>query len=300
MYLSARPWRGMLATGLLLAGVVSAVNPTPAAPPVTAPAIELAALPSWLRWVNDGTDALTAQIAAIAAGVQNEIEDPVPIIATIVGNQIINAQDLGSALVTSTQVVLTALARIPDLLLNAAFDVIANPLSLPGVLTRLLGTVVNTANAAITPVRAALTSLLNTTTARIIGVTKALAGNVGAIGTALANVPVAIGTAIVNAAVAVAGSVFSLNPFNVIGAAGEGLVEIEVATFNAAGRVGRAVGNLRSAVRAAVAYPLPAASVPAPARPSASRVTAPTTTVRAASRGHLPKPAVASKRVSRR
>lgn len=249
----------------------------PAPPSVVAAAVELAALPTWLQWVNSGTAALTAQIAAIAGGLENELDDPVPIISALLRNQVINVQDVGGALITSAQVLATGLVSVPQVLLNAVFDIIANPLNIPAVLTGIITTVINTANAAITPVTAALTSLATTTVTRAVGVVNAVLANAGAIGGALINVPIAIGTAIVNAALGVVGSVISLNPLNVIGAVGDGLVSIETTAFNSVAAVSAAAGTLRQAVRVAVSFPLPAAAVrpastsPAVASPAAAQ-----------------------------
>lgn len=260
----------MLVGGALMQGPLS--NPVaslPAPPSVVAAAVELAALPTWLQWVNSGTAALTAQIAAVAGGLENELDDPVPIISALLRNQVINVQDIGGALITSAQVLTTGLVSVPQVLLNAVFDIIANPLNIPAVLTGIIATVINTANAAITPVTAALTSLATTTFTRAVGVFNAVLANAGAIGGALLNVPIAIGTAIVNAALGVVGSVVTLNPLNVIGAVGDGLVSIETTAFNSVAAVSAAAGTLRQAVRVAVSYPLPAVAVRA-VRPAAA------------------------------
>lgn len=285
MHVIARPL-AVSCAALLVGGAVvqgplaSQVASTPAPPSVVAAAVELAALPTWLQWVDSGTAALTAQIAAIAGGLENELDDPVPIISALLRNQVINVQDVGGALITSAQVLATGLVSVPEVLLNAVFDIIANPLNIPAVLTGILTTVINTANAAITPVTAALTSLATTTFTRAVGVFNAVLANAGAIGGALINVPIAVGTAIVNAALGVVGSVVSLNPLNVIGAVGDGLVSIETTAFNSVAAVSAAVGTLRQAVRAAVSFPLPAAAaravrpasaVPAVASPAAAQ-----------------------------
>ena len=256
---------GAVVQGPLATPVVS----LPAPPSVVSAAVELAALPTWLQWVNSGTAALSAQIAAIAGGLENELDDPVPIISALLRNQVINIQDVGGALITSAQVLATGVVSVPQLLLNAVVDIIANPLNIPAVLTGIIATVINTANAAITPVTAALTSLATTTFTRAVGVFNAVLANAGAIGGALLNVPIAIGTAIVNAALGVVGSVVTLNPLNVIGAVGDGLVSIETTAFNSVAAVSAAAGTLRQAVRAAVSFPLPAAAVRA-VRPAAA------------------------------
>jgi len=278
MHVTVRPWVTASAA-LVVAGTVAA-GPVPGTgrPPATVavPAVELVALPSWLQWVNNGTAALTAQIAAIANGLQNELDNPLPIAGAILRNQLINVSDVGGALITSAQVLTTALVGVPQLLLNAVFDAIANPLSIPAILTGLVGTVVSTATAAVTPVTAALTGLAATTLTRAVGVFNAAVAAIGPISAALVNVPFAVGGAAVAAASGVVGSLLTLNPFTVIGAVGDGLVTLETASFSAAAGVVAAVGNLRQAVRAAVSYPLPAASVTAahgaPQR-RASRVT---------------------------
>lgn len=240
-----------------------------------APAVELAALPSWLQWVDDGTAALTAQVAAIAGGLQNELDNPVPIVSAILRNQVFNVQDVGGALITSAQVLASAVVGIPDLLLNAAFDAVSNPLSIPVILTALVTDVINTANAAVAPVAAALTALATETFTRAVGVVNAVIANAAPIGAAVINVPVAIANAVGAAAFGVAGSFLTLNPFNVIGAIGDGVVDIETTSFNAVAAVGVSVGNLRQAVATAVSYPLPpvaAASVP---KAAAAQVIAP-------------------------
>jgi hypothetical protein len=252
----------LLVGGAVVQGpLTTPVASLPAPPSVVAAAVELAALPTWLQWVNSGTAALTAQIAAIAGGLEDELDDPVPIISALLRNQVINVQDVGGALITSAQVLATGLVSVPQVLLNAVSDIIANPLNIPAVLTGIITTVINTANAAITPVTAALTSLATTTFTRAVGVVNAVLANAGAIGGALINVPIAIGTAIVNAALGVVGSVISLNPLNVIGAVGDGLVSIETTAFNSVAAVSAAAGTLRQAVRVAVSFPLPAAAV---------------------------------------
>lgn len=268
--------RAVAGTVLAAAGALAIVPVTaPAGPPrvVSAP-IAMAALPSWLQWVDDGTDLLAAQIAAIANGIQNELEDPLPIATTVLTNQVINVQDVGGALVTSAQVALTGLVSVPDLLLNAVFDAIANPLGIPLILAGLVADVVNTATAAVAPLGAVLTDLVTTTVTRAFGAGNAVLANLGPIGAALIGVPVAIGTAIVNAGVAVAGSVLTLNPFAVIGAIGDGLVDVEAASFNSVAAVAAAAGDLRSDVRTALAFPRPAAAVPASAGPVAARAAA--------------------------
>lgn len=268
----------------LAAGATLAVQPVTApVPPVVAAAVEMVALPSWLGWVSDGTDVLTAQIGAIANGLRDEIENPVPILTVAVRNQIGNAQTAGSALVDTVQVLATGLVSVPELLLNAAFDVIANPLAIPAVLIGLVSTVLSTATAAVGPLGAAVVSVVNNTVNRAVGVAGAVAGNLAPIGAALFNVPVAIGNALVSAAAAVVGSLVTLNPFSVIGAVGDGLVGVEAASFNAAAGVATAVGNLRSAVRVAMAYPLPAAALPAAAK-SAAAQTVPAAASRSAAR----------------
>lgn len=252
----------LLVGGAIMQGpLTSPVASIPAGPSVVGAAVELAALPTWLQWVNSGTAALTAQIAAIAGGLENELDDPVPIISALLRNQVINVQDVGGALITSAQVLATGLVSVPQVLLNAVSDIIANPLNIPAVLTGIIATVINTANAAIIPVTAALTALATTTITRAVGVFNAVLGNAGAIGGALINVPIAIGTAIVNAALGVVGSVVTLNPLNVIGAVGDGLVSIETTAFNSVAAVSAAAGTLRQAVRVAVSFPLPAAAV---------------------------------------
>ena len=228
-------------------------------------AVELAVLPSWLQWVDDGTTALTAQIAAIAGGLQSELDNPVPIVSAVLRNQVFNVQDVGGALITSAQVLASAAVSVPALLLNAVFDAVSNPLSIPTILTALVADVIITANAAVAPVTAALSALATETFTRAVGVVNAVIANAAPIAGAVINVPVAIANAIGAAALGVAGSVLTLNPLNVVGAIGDGLVDIETTSFNAVAAVGTAVGNLREAVAAAVSFPLPpvaAASVP--------------------------------------
>jgi len=278
MHLTARPLVAAGAVALAAATVTVPVadsGPAAGANRVAA-AVELAALPSWLGWVDDGTALLTAQIGALANGLINEIEDPLPIAATVLRNQVFNAQDLGSALVTSAQVVLSGLVSVPDLLLNAAFDVIANPLSIPAVLTGLVADLIGTAGAAVAPLGSALTSFAEDTVTRAVGAFNAVVAGSAPIGAALLNLPFAVGTAIVDAVLGVAGSLATLNPLNVISAAGDGLVDVEAATFNAVAAVAAAAGNLRSNVRAALAYPLPAAALkPAGASPPRSAESGP-------------------------
>lgn len=254
----------LVAVGVAPQGVPVALEMTPRS--VAVSGIELAALPSWLQWVDNGTALLSAQIAAVANLVQNEIDDPLPIAATVAQNQIINAQNLGTAALNSAQVLVTGLVRVPDLLLNAVFDAIANPLSIPLILSGLVTTFINTATGAVTPLVSALTSLVTTTVTRAFGAGNAVIANVVPIGAALIGVPIAIGNAVIGAAAAVVGSVLTLNPFNVIGAVGDGLVGIEAAAANSVIGVAAAVGKLRSDVRSAIAYPRPAAAV----RPSRS------------------------------
>lgn len=256
------------AAAIAVAGaLVAAPAPTPevSVAMLHAPAVELAALPSWLQWVDDGTTALTAQIAAIAGGLQSELDNPVPIVSAVLRNQVFNVQDVGGALITSAQVLASAAVGVPALLLNAVFDAVSNPLSIPVILTALVADVINTANAAVAPVTAALSALATETFTRAVGVVNAVIANAAPIAGAVINVPVAIANAIGAAALGVAGSVLSLNPLNVVGAIGDGLVDIETTSFNAVAAVGTAVGNLREAVAAAVSFPLPpvaAASVP--------------------------------------
>jgi hypothetical protein len=277
MHVITRPL-ALSCAALLVGGVVVHGPPTtpvasiPVPPSVVVTAVELAALPTWLQWVNAGTAALTAQIAAIAGGLENELDDPVPIISALLRNQVINVQDVGGALITSAQVLTTGLVSVPQVLLNAVFDIIANPLNIPAVITGIFATVINTANAAITPVTAALTSLATTTFTRAVGVFNAVLANAGAIGGALINVPIAIGTAAVNAALGVVGSVVTLNPLNVIDAVGDGLVSIETTAFNSVAAVSATAGTLRQAVRTAVSFPLPAAAVRA-VRPASASAT---------------------------
>ena len=264
MFVAVRPWTAA-GVALLAAGTV-AVGPAPAAEPVptvAGAAIELAALPSWLQWVSNGTNLLNAQIAAIANGIQNEIDDPVPILTTVLRNQIVNAQDVGGAAVTAAQVVITGLVSAPNLALNAVFDALANPLAIPAILTGLVGNVVNIATSAVAPLASALTSLASNTITRAIGAANAVIANLAGIGGSLIGVPVAIGNALVGAAAAVVGSVLTLNPLNVISTVGDSLVNIEAASVNSVAAVLGAVNDLRADVRTAIAYPLPAAARPA-------------------------------------
>ena len=271
MVVAVRPWNAF-GVALLAAGTV-AVGPAPAAEPVptvAGAAIELAALPSWLQWVSNGTNLLNAQIAAIANGIQNEIDDPVPILSTVLRNQIVNAQDVGDAAVIAAQVVISGLVSAPNLVLNAVFDALANPLAIPAILTGLVGNVVNIATSAVAPLASALTALASNTITRAIGAANALVANLAGIGGSLIGVPVAIGNALVGAAAAVVGSVLTLNPLNVISTVGDSLVNIEAASVNSVAAVLGAVSDLRADVRTAIAYPLPAAS--RPASPGAARV----------------------------
>ena len=264
MVVAVRPWNAV-GVALLAAGTV-AVGPAPAAEPVptvAGAAIELAALPSWLQWVSNGTNLLNAQIAAIANGIQNEIDDPVPILTTVLRNQIVNAQDVGGAAVTAAQVVITGLVSAPNLALNAVFDALANPLAIPAILAGLVSNVVNIATSAVAPLASALTSLASNTITRAIGAANAVIANLAGIGGSLIGVPVAIGNALVGAAAAVVGSVLTLNPLNVISTVGDSLVNIEAASVNSVAAVLGAVSDLRADVRTAVAYPLPAAARPA-------------------------------------
>ena len=264
MVVAVRPWNAA-GVALLAAGTV-AVGPAPAAEPVptvAGAAIELAALPSWLQWVSNGTNLLNAQIAAIANGIQNEIDDPVPILTTVLRNQIVNAQDVGGAAVTAAQVVITGLVSAPNLALNAVFDALANPLAIPAILAGLVSNVVNIATSAVAPLASALTSLASNTITRAIGAANAVIANLAGIGGSLIGVPVAIGNALVGAAAAVVGSVLTLNPLNVISTVGDSLVNIEAASVNSVAAVLGAVNDLRADVRTAIAYPLPAAARPA-------------------------------------
>ena len=264
MFVAVRPWTAA-GVALLAAGTV-AVGPAPAAEPVptvAGAAIELAALPSWLQWVSNGTNLLNAQIAAIANGIQNEIDDPVPILSTVLRNQIVNAQDVGGAAVTAAQVVITGLVSAPNLALNAVFDALANPLAIPAILAGLVSNVVNIATSAVAPLASALTSLASNTITRAIGAANAVIANLAGIGGSLIGVPVAIGNALVGAAAAVVGSVLTLNPLNVISTVGDSLVNIEAASVNSVAAVLGAVNDLRADVRTAIAYPLPAAARPA-------------------------------------
>lgn len=299
MHAVARPW-AVAGVALVAVGAI-AVGPVPSADPLpqtmAGAAIELSALPSWLQWVSTGTTVLNAQIAAIANVIQNEIDEPVPILSTIARNLIVDAQDVGGAGVTAAQVVISGLVSAPNLLLNAAFDVIANPLAIPAILAGLVSNVVFVATSAVTPVTAALTTLVSTTVTRAIGVANAVIANLGSIGGALIGVPVAIGNALVGAAVSVAGSVLTLNPFNVISAAGDAVVNVEAVSVNSVAAVFGAVSKLRADVRAAVAYPLPAAALPAAARaarapsgaPPRSRAASAARSKAAATAGH-PRP----------
>ena len=264
MVVAVRPWNAV-GVAILAAGTV-AVGPAPAAEPVptvAGAAIELAALPSWLQWVSNGTNLLNAQIAAIANGIQNEIDDPVPILTTVLRNQIVNAQDVGGAAVTAAQVVITGLVSAPNLALNAVFDALANPLAIPAILAGLVSNVVNIATSAVAPLASALTALASNTITRAIGAANAVIANLAGIGGSLIGVPVAIGNALVGAAAAVVGSVLTLNPLNVISTVGDSLVNIEAASVNSVAAVLGAVNDLRADVRTAIAYPLPAAARPA-------------------------------------
>lgn len=264
MHVIPRSWTATGAAVVFAGTIVTAapvVTPLPSAPAVVSAPVDLAVLPSWLQWVNNGTTVLSAQIAAIAGGLQNELDNPVPIVSAILRNQVFNIQDVGGALITAAQVLTTGLVGVPQLLLNGFFDIVANPLNIPAVLTGLVTTVINTVNAAITPVSAAVTSLVSATVSRAVGVFTVTTANLGAIGAAVLNVPVAIANAIGAAALGVVGSLATLNPLNVIGAVGDAVVSVEAAAFNSAAGVATAVGNLRQAIRAAVSYPLPAAAV---------------------------------------
>lgn len=257
--------RTLAATGapLLLAGAVTLAPvtvPAVAPPTVVVSAIELAALPTWLQWVDNGTTALGAQVAAVVGGVQNELQHPVPILGAMLRNQLINAQNVGGALVNSAQALAGALVSLPQQLVNAAVSAITNPLTIPVVLPVMWGAVVAAATALIDPIGKALATLATTTFGRATGVFNAVVANIGPIVGALINIPGAIGGAVLASALSVAGSVASLNPFNVIGAVGDGLVNVETAAFNAAAGAATAVGNMRRAVTAAVSYPLPAAA----------------------------------------
>mgnify|MGYP003608901616 CR=1 FL=1 len=260
MHVTVRNWAAV-GVPVLIAGAVALAPvtvPAAAPPTIVVPAIELAALPTWLQWVDTGTTALGAQVAAVVGGVQNEVQHPVPILGAMVRNQLINAQNVGGALVNSAQALAGALVSLPQQLVNAALGAITNPLTIPVVLPVMWGAVVSAATAVLDPIRVALTNLATTTFGRATGVFNAVVANIGPIVGALINIPTAVGGAVLASALSVAGSVVSLNPFNVIGAVGDGLVNVETTAFNAAAGVATAVGNMRRAVAAAVAYPLPA------------------------------------------
>ena len=276
MHVVTRSWTATGAAIVVAGAIVAAPVATPLSslPAEVSAAVELAALPSWLQWVNNGTTVLSAQIAAIAGGLQNELDNPAPIVSALLRNQVFNVQNVGGALITAAQVLTTGLISVPQLLLNGFFDIIANPLNTPAVITGLVTTVVNTVNAAITPVSAAVTALVSATVSRAVGVFTVMTANLGAIGGAVLNVPVAVANAIGAAALGVVGSLATLNPLNVIGAVGDGAVTIEAAVFNSAAGVATAVGNLRQAIRAAVSYPLPAAAVPVAAQAVSAKAAA--------------------------
>lgn len=93
----------MVSATVLAATPVTPVTPSAPPAPVVAHAVELAALPTWLQWIDNGSAAIGAQIAAVAAGVQNELAHPLPIVPIIGRNLIKNLTDLSTAAGTAAQ-----------------------------------------------------------------------------------------------------------------------------------------------------------------------------------------------------
>src|SRR5262249_29382408 len=82
---------------LLGAGYIAMTPIAPSLPDLHLPtlksaAVELTALPTWLEWLQNGTVQLSQQLAALGAGIQARIDDPLPIVTQLILNGVGYAQ----------------------------------------------------------------------------------------------------------------------------------------------------------------------------------------------------------------
>lgn len=274
--LGARP---LTTVGVALLGA-GAIAVSPVAPPmpgalrVASPDVALTQLPSW---ITEGAANIAAQVGDIGGLLGSEIANPLPILNTVVHNQIFNALGLGSALVDSGTTLVQGLVLAPVAVANAIVAAIENPTQIPAILAQLSETFIDLAAGVVTPVVGTLTDIATTTVDRAIGVVTAVVANTVPILNSFVNIPVAIGTQLLASGSAVIAALATLNPITVINAVGQGFVDVEETTFDAFAGVVNAFGDLRGDVLDALdspVVPAPLASVTAPAGESTLRTAA--------------------------
>jgi len=256
----------LLGAGYIAMSPIAPPLPDLHLPSLKAPAVELTALPTWLAWLQTGTVQLQEQLAALGAGIQARIDDPLPIITQLIVNGVGYAQDFATAFNTSAGVIAEALVGLPLQLVLAIQAAIANPANIPAILNDLVTGLVDTVTDAVTPVVDAVTTVATTVFTHALGVADAIITNAPDIATAALRAPILIGTQVVDSTVAVLAAIATLRPGNVIGAIGQGLVDLEGATVGAITPIGHALRALQLDIADALAAtpaPLAAASDPA-------------------------------------
>jgi len=263
----------LLGAGYIAMSPIAPPLPDLHLPSLKAPAVELTALPTWLAWLQTGTVQLQEQLAALGEGIQARIDDPLPIITQLIVNGVGYAQTFATAFNTSAGVIAQALVGLPLQLVLAIQAAIANPANIPAILTGLIDGLVGTVNAAVTPVVDAVTAVATTVFNHALGVANAILTAAPGIATAVLEAPIAIGTQVVDSTVAVLAAIATLRPGNVVGAIGQGLVDLEGAVVGAITPIGHELRDLQLAIRDALAAPVPLASPAAVPDASAKVVT---------------------------
>ena len=266
----------LLGAGYIAMSPIAPPLPDLHLPSLKAPAVELTALPTWLAWLQTGTVQLQEQLAALGEGIQARIDDPLPIITQLIVNRVGYAQDFATAFNTSAGVIAEALVGLPLQLVLAIQAAIANPANIPAILNGLVTGLVTTVTDAVTPVVDAVTTVATTVFTHALGVADAIITNAPDIATAVLRAPILIGTQVVDSTVAVLAAIATLRPGNVIGAIGQGLVDLEGATVGAITPIGHELRALQLAIADALAAPAPLAAASDPAAvpgPSAKMLT---------------------------
>lgn len=243
----------LLGAGYIAMSPIAPSLPDLHVPSLRAPAVELTALPSWLEWLETGTEQLQAQLAALGEGIQARIEDPLPIVTQLIANGVGYAQEFATAFNTSAGVIARALVGLPLALVTAIQDAIENPANIPAILTGLVDSLVETVNDAVTPVVNAVTTVATAVFTHALGVADAIITNTPDIATAVLRAPIIFGAQVVDSTVAVLAAIATLRPLNVIGAVGQSLVDLEGAAVDAVTPIGQAVRALQLDIRDALA-----------------------------------------------
>lgn len=270
------------------AGIIATAPFTPSLPDVqipsiTTPTLELAALPSYLEWVQSATDALTYQLPTLDQIIESGLDGLMPIVEQLISHPFPDIDALTTGL-AETGVPPTSAQDVASLLLTTQTS-LGDGNILPEFVQGLVSVVediTDFASSAVEPVIDTVVKITLATLTRLSEIYDATLTDVPHIVSALVSgTRTVVGTLVDNVKL-VAEAAASMDPLAVLQAATDGLLNVQNAVTEQSLKVIAALDKFRVDIETALALPewlpMPAKSRPSSAVPPSGAATALKTT----------------------